>query len=877
MPSDRKVVYDSEDEDAGFSPFNSPSKGDATTNADDVALEGDGDATGQPNEGLIASETRSTDPDFFRKVYDEHQSVVTGLIPDSARCPDSNEHMGSSDWQKSSGRNAKNNSSSLTDPTLRSAKKKGNRVDRVHCASLTQVSTPRGHAPVGLRRDVYDFPSSGEEGGVTETTTANGKALATDTYSKRKRIQSVTPAKTAVSPSLAQPPSQSGDMQPTHQHDEDESPPPARKKRRSGAQQDSVQIPENVDLLVIPRTADMNESPAKPHVGNDDPDSIVPDTLGDEQSVMEKPPASFFIAPPSRLTSSQKQEYVRITGSSEHEREEELDLSLPVTQSGKIRSSEATIAYPTPSRYCSSAPPFPDQPETGEGGSSGTTASVRKKADNARMDAIMLHSSPDELNSDSPNRMLPKTKRRRGSDEDDDELAQDDAWDSDQLGVHREQYKPRPSRRRAETGPDKASDSAKKKRLKAEQTVDMANEDPWDSDKIGAHQDNYNPRPSRRRSRAVVQEDAEDTPEQSKPDTCPPGQASPGGMERMEPILFLSGQQVPREEAEVIEGIDPDYLAALPGDLRQEVISDHLARNAQASRTRGRGRPKQPLRDLVATSEETPQPKKRGRKKKELLGGELVDAEQEAEARAIPASVAPTKRKRGRPKKSETLQLAPATAADDDISFAYEAEDIPQTVDEPNFKENKPAEFVQEAPVSAKAPSKRGRKKKVVEESPMVPEGEPTEVVAEEVTPSEPVQAIPETTKASSKRGRKKKVVEERPAALEERPQEGHDTARDSSFEPDKPADLPLKEHNEPVEEAGASRLPLQDISNTTSSKEAPEADADTQKEVTSEAKEKETAKSASSTTGQGQGKVPFRVGLSKRSRIAPLLKIIRK
>lgn len=487
------------------------------------------------------------------------------------------------------------------------------------------------------------------------------------------------------------------------------------------------------------------------------------------------------------------------------------------------------------------------------------------------------HSSPDELGSDSPNQTLSKAKRRKGAEEN-GERGQDDSWDSDEIGSHREQYVPRPSRKRAGVksdedleGPAMSDDSgsARKKRLNTRQRADVAQEDSWDCDKIGTHRETYKPRPSRRRSRAVVQEDAESALEQSMPDTCPPRQASSGFMESAEAVLILSGQQAAQDEVEGVEGIDPDYLAALPEDLRHEVIRDHLAQNAQASRTRGRGRPSQPLSAFVVPPEETPQPKKRGRTREPLIRDEPAVA-QDADMQEAPASIAPAKRKRGRPRKSNPGQPAPAAvaAADEDISFAYGVEDLPKAADSPAAEGLSSDEPVHEAPVPVKVPSKRGRKKKVVQEPPTTPE-EPTELVADDSLPSEPVQPVFKIAKAPPKRGRKKKVMEKPSAADEDEPEEEGNNAQDPGTQAGTPAELPFHEPGDRLEEeADVSRMPLQDISNTSPSKE---------KEATPEAKAKETPRSASSTNGQGQVKVPLRVGLSKRSRIAPLLKIIRK
>lgn len=386
MP-DRKVIYDSEDEDAGLSPFNSPSKGDAT-NAE-VELDNERDTRGDLQQGLDISEMRSTDPDFFRNVYDEQQNAATEVIPDSAR--DGNGDVASSDRQKSSGRNTKDNSSSITDPILKRGRKvqKANRVDKVDLGNLTQVTTPRDTAPGALSRNIYDFPSSDGE-----TSATKGRVNAKKTRGMRKRGQAAAPGKAAVSPSPAQLSSPDGRLMPTHTHEEDEALRPTRKKRNGGSQRSRSQVSEDVDLLVIPRTADVDDSPSGMRVGSEDPPSLIPDTLGEEQGISEHPPASFFIAPPSRLTASQKQEYERIRGSSEHERDENHHISLPVpqgqTQTQNIHSSEATIAYPTPSRYNSSATQSLYQHETGNQCPSNTTASNRKRAKIIRTGNILV-------------------------------------------------------------------------------------------------------------------------------------------------------------------------------------------------------------------------------------------------------------------------------------------------------------------------------------------------------------------------------------------------------------------------------------------------------------------------------------------------------
>lgn len=401
----------------------------------------------------------------------------------------------------------------------------------------------------------------------------------------------------------------------------------------------------------------------------------------------------------------------------------------------------------------------------------------------------------------------------------------------------------------------------------------MAQEDGWDSDKTAAHRESYKPRPSRRRSRAVLDTGDEDlaTPERSMPDTCPPGPGSSEGMGKTEPVLISSGEQAPEEESDAIDGIDPSYLAALPEDLRQEVIADQLAHKSQASRTRGRGRPSQ--------GGSTPQPKKRGRKKKETV---LEDASTLTEGADPQGAAVPTpatgKKKRGRPKKEENLQPPSVPASDADISLAYEVEDMSKAADGADSAGAIPPQGMGDAPAPLRVPSKRGRKKKKISgEMPAAPEEETSFRGAKEVV-DDGNQEVTKEAKAPSRRGRKRKVVEEPPSADEsdehvEVSQEELEVAGDGE--------------DHPKAGAGAEREALTDISNTASyersaqaangkERTTPETVVDMQGAATPKAKEKEAPTSASNTSNQ-QGKVPLRVGLSKRSRIAPLLKVIRK
>lgn len=372
MPT-RRVINDSEDEDAGFSPINSPAKDRVAATSGAIPLEADAGVELRLADSNI--DQRSTDPEFFQKIYEEQQQHTPG----SAR----NHRVEgiSSDKQKSSGPNAKN-SSSITDPTLKSSRKKPNAaVDAGEFVALTQVTTPRDDGSGGSRVDVYDFPSSDGEGGG-----ARPKAMArtTKTYGKRKRGQTSRSGAAIPSSSPTQPSPSNQGLALTHaQDDEEPLPKPAQRKRRNGGRKASEGLDEDVDLLVIPRTAAISQSPAQPQAGNGGQDVVVPDTLTEPQTTANQTPASFFIAPPNHLTISQKQEYLRMSGSSEHDdhasRAKAFALPQPEAQGQKLRSSEATIAYTTPSRYCSSAPGFPELPEADGRDSAESTVSTNRK------------------------------------------------------------------------------------------------------------------------------------------------------------------------------------------------------------------------------------------------------------------------------------------------------------------------------------------------------------------------------------------------------------------------------------------------------------------------------------------------------------------
>lgn len=334
----------------------------------------------------------------------------------------------------------------------------------------------------------------------------------------------------------------------------------------------------------------------------------------------------------------------------------------------------------------------------------------------------------------------------------------------------------------------------------------------------------------------VEEDDDLNAPDQSMPDTCPPGDVSLGHVANTESVP-VSGNHAARDGTEGIEGLDPAFLEAMPEDIRREIISNHVAqqsaRTSQAPQTRSRGRPKGSSSGSKLVSEEAPQPKKRGRKKKEQKDEEMLPMAEEAGEQpglaTITTSTTTAKRKRGRPKKGDAIQPPQASEFEQPGSVMETTDIVPDVSGGLNT----------------------------------------AEVLRAEDT-AQDVAVVP--PKASSKRGRKKKAVE-KPTALV--PDEPDETALEAEAAPEHHGEN--SDEAEEVEEE--EREALRDISNTASQSTPAMSKLskkhEVQQEVTPEPRVKDVPRSAS-TTGQG-GKVAFRVGLSKKSRITPLLKMIRK
>lgn len=342
---DRTVIYDSEEDDDGFSPLNSPVKG----RASQVQLTAENENEGQMVENHT-EDSRSTDPDFFKRIYEEQQKAMADSVPNSVM--DAQAQDGLSDKRKSSDSKAKN-SSSITDPNLKSALK---RINANEVENFTQVTTPS--APSAKPKDVYDFSLSDEEG-VDERPAMVQKKVSSKgvmTVSKRKRDQSGVPVSIPATASRSSPPQDATSNF--------ESPSLPSKKRKIVRDQSMRMVPDDVDLLAIPTSQIMTEPHDEANVEHGDLDSSIPDAQITQVANHANPPASFFIAP-ATLTTSQKNEYLRIGGGGSSELDGEDDqqqmTALPDQKIGQrsTNTTESTIAYTTPSRFASSVEPLP--------------------------------------------------------------------------------------------------------------------------------------------------------------------------------------------------------------------------------------------------------------------------------------------------------------------------------------------------------------------------------------------------------------------------------------------------------------------------------------------------------------------------------------
>jgi hypothetical protein len=184
-----------------------------------------------------------------------------------------------------------------------------------------------------------------------------------------------------------------------------------------------------------------------------------------------------------------------------------------------------------------------------------------------------------------------------------------------------------------------------------------------------------------------------------------------------------------------------------------------------------------------------------------------------------------------------------------------------------------------EVPATAPKPtakSKRGRKKKSAKTQEPAPEpDEPIQIAEAE---PEPAPELPEATEppAKRKRGRPRKVAVAKPQP-EPEPENEPEQQPYEETEPEAETSTGLQplfevDHNShPNPEVAAADTESGDVG------DSKENDLAVAKDIVAKDKPTEKEKQAAKDVKSGPQKVQYRVGLSKRSRIAPLLKCLKK
>ncbi|KAK8134656.1 hypothetical protein PG984_006668 [Apiospora sp. TS-2023a] len=617
-------------------------------------------------------------------------------------------------------------------------------------SSASEITTPRKSDG----KDEWDVPSSGDEGRSNKSSAKS----TTKTYGKRKRGS-------ISRPSLS-----------------------------SAAVADLFAGPQEFEVAEVDRSSSDRLPAAKKgkavEIASDE--SIIPDT------------GKFYIAP-SSLTPSQREQYKMVHVSSSDDTNGHgsgggaaaPDLSMAPPPASKPKSSCATtIAYSTPSRYASSGPRPPwelaqpgledDEPIDIENNQKGIeitenivdltsspdiTTSVNSRRREQPTSAGRLPKLPRQLSrvdeegvqpmgwSPSPKRQ--KSKKRRS--DDDDELAGDDGWDSEDVGFHREFYKPRPSRRRS-NGASNAGAAA---------------------------QDNNNARAAE----AATNDDViQDLPPTQDPHQPP-----------------VTTEDASREIPET-----PDIVAKP---------------SAQAP---------DPAPIMV---DGKPPPKKRGRKKKQPPPPS--DSDELAQAQAPSVSGAESGAVDSEP------TAASAAAAADPYAFGDDA----APAEKPKKKRGRPRKS--DTPV--KAPNKSPVR---TEQTTLPSTADPLAMDDEDFAPE-----------AAARPSARRSASEEIPPSEEDDDEDGEPVVKKRG------------------EEARQTASPLQEVDRNTklpspavAAVEASESESSTPaKKLAAEpaatpAASSTTKKTANpATPSQQPGKVAYRVGLSKKSRVTSLLKIIRK
>ncbi|OLN92239.1 hypothetical protein CCHL11_01368 [Colletotrichum chlorophyti] len=410
-----RIIADSDDSDEGFDTEDSPVKPRTPhTTSDGRSFDPGSIATG------------STDPQFFQAIYSEQRAANdTLLYNERSSIPDGAASDSSSTRVKTQVNKDDTNSSltSTTDPAM--GFNRATRAKRTEAEELTHVTTP-SMSKNETRKDMWDVPSSPPDNRTAAVTVLANNKTPKSNGLKRKRGNNVE----FTSPLAVEMPSQ-GSTQPF-----DITPAgrasagfiTAKKRQRNDDSKLPMPTDDDVDLVVVPH------STAAP-------------SFGDSSSGLT---SGALCIEPRTLSASQRLEYEYYSVDPTPE-EPGFALAQRSTHQTATRSSGATtIAYSTPSQTrvtgLLSAPladtslgSISEQMHGDDGGNQeqtrhpGTIFEPQSSPDIISA-ATTLRKTTSKLNDQS----LRATESYQA----------DDGWNSDDVGLHREMYKPRLSRRR---------------------------------------------------------------------------------------------------------------------------------------------------------------------------------------------------------------------------------------------------------------------------------------------------------------------------------------------------------------------------------------------------------------------------------------------
>lgn len=364
----RREILDSDDEDDDFSPVANPV---APPHLNERNDHDDGNS-GTPRN----RRAESTDPSFFRNVYDDQHVATNAQKSASSVAALSSEIVSTLSPNPPLNLSHINDQydpshlSSITDP-VPASRRRQKRSDMKEVVDLTQVTTP-GRPTPNVPADIWDFPASPEAG------TGALSSSVTHTASSKKKItiklkKTETKRKSALSSSIQSPEGHpSSGLLPAlsvtqaEQTSDARSPEPRQKRRRISASAQPAPNSQEVDLLIIPRSEEKLVPDNNYVTPIDNPSSIVEDSLKARTT-------SLLVVPSTTMTASQKEEYRFVSLSSEVDRSHNIPNSFGQTEDLHKSSGSATIKYPTPVQYASSGRGDPHP------GDYGTASSDRPK------------------------------------------------------------------------------------------------------------------------------------------------------------------------------------------------------------------------------------------------------------------------------------------------------------------------------------------------------------------------------------------------------------------------------------------------------------------------------------------------------------------